>query len=346
MTDRVRILVITWLTVCSCMVFGMVLLGGAVRLTGSGLSMVDWRPLIGIVPPIGEAQWLAVFEQYKSFPQYQQVNSQMGLGDFKFIFLMEYAHRVLGRLTGLAFLLPFIGFLASRKIYPALVPRLWLLFGMGAVQGGIGWYMVKSGLVDNPAVSQYRLTLHLVTAVLIYAYMVRLVVGLVNPGSRQTGNGVSRTFGFTVLAFIFLMICSGGFVAGTHAGFIYNTFPTMGGDWIPDQVYAMSPWWINLFENPVTIQLVHRVLALIVAILVLSYALTLLRSIAPGSTAMAVILSAVVLFQVSLGITTLLSGVAVELGVAHQGGALLLLTAVIVSVYRYFPGLCPAQSTV
>jgi cytochrome c oxidase assembly protein subunit 15 len=321
------------------MVFGMVLLGGAVRLTGSGLSMVDWQPLIGIIPPFGQAQWLAVFEQYKQFPEFQQVNASMELADFRFIYLMEYAHRILGRLIGLVFLLPFLWFLWGRRIQPALVTRLWLLFGLGAIQGGIGWYMVKSGLVDNPAVSQYRLTLHLVTAVLIYAYMVRVVVGLVKSGSSRVDTDIPRGVGIFVLTTILLMICSGGFVAGTHAGFIYNTFPTMGGDWIPDQVFALNPWWKNLFENPVAIQFVHRILALIVTALVLGYSFYLFRNSDRGSRAIALTMATAVILQVSLGITTLLLEVPVGLGVAHQGGALLLLTVVTVAVCRSFPKL-------
>jgi len=333
-------MVILWLCVCSALVFAMVLLGGTVRLTGSGLSMVDWKPLMGFLPPLNDVAWNQVFSQYKQFPEFKLVNSQMNLEQFKFIYLMEYSHRNLGRLIGLVFFLPFIYFVISRRLNPSLTPKLWLLFAMGAIQGGAGWYMVKSGLVDDPRVSQYRLVVHLIIAVVIYAYMIRLLVGLL-PGLHVNRARVN-SLGMVVLGIIFIMIASGGFVAGTHAGFIYNTFPTMGGQWIPAQLDALSPLWRNLFENPVTIQFIHRVLALIVLGLVFSYALILMtRHRQQRGALMGAGLLFAVFLQICLGILTLISGVPAMLGVAHQAGALILLTFVVISVSSALPSLCP-----
>ncbi len=309
----------------------MVLLGGAVRLTGSGLSMVDWKPIMGVFPPLSEIAWTRVFEQYQKFPEFKIVNAQISLEEFKFIYLMEYTHRMLGRLIGLVFFLPFIYFVITKKLMPNLAPKLWLLFAMGVIQGSVGWYMVKSGLVDNPRVSPYRLALHLIIAVIIYAYMIRVLTGLlpmrcINPPRAQK-------FGIAVVGVILLMIASGGFVAGTHAGFIYNTFPTMGGEWLPTEIGALTPMWLNLFENPVAIQFTHRAMAMLVLSLVVVYALMLMGGNQKvHSVLIGIGLLIAVVFQVGLGIVTLVSGVPPVLGVAHQAGALILLTIAVISV--------------
>ena len=181
--------------------------------------MVDWKPLMGIFPPPNDVAWMRVFEQYQQFPEYKIVNNQINLEQFKIIYLMEYVHRMLGRLIGLVFFLPFMFLLITRRITSTLAPKLWLLFALGALQGGVGWYMVKSGLVDEPRVSQYRLTLHLIIAVMIYAYMLRVLTGFLP--NLHVNLPVDRKFGIGVLGIILLMIASGGFVAGTHAGFMY-----------------------------------------------------------------------------------------------------------------------------
>jgi len=337
LTDRDRLALIVWLCCCSLLVFSMILLGAAVRLTGSGLSMVDWKPLMGIVPPLSEVEWHRVFDQYKLFPEYRIVNHRMHLSEFKFIFLMEYAHRVLGRVIGLAFFLPFVFFLVTKKLSAPLVPRLWALFVLGAVQGGVGWYMVKSGLVDDPHVSQYRLTLHLMIAIAIYLYLLRLVVGLLSRPVFRI-NRKLRNLGITVLGLLLLTVTTGGFVAGTRAGFIYNTFPKMGGEWIPRQLWAISPIWTNLFENPVTIQFIHRWLATVVLLVVIAYAIRIYRARAfPYASFISMGLCFAVISQVGLGIFTLICRVPTTLGVAHQGGALILLSLLIVSVALMFP---------
>jgi cytochrome c oxidase assembly protein subunit 15 len=329
MTSRTRFLVVSWLCLCAAMVFAMVLLGGAVRLTGSGLSMVDWKPIMGMFPPQGAQGWLDAFEQYKQFPEFKLVNHQFELQQFKFIYLMEYSHRLLGRLIGLVFFIPFLLFLVLGRLNKSLGIRLWGLFVLGAIQGGIGWYMVKSGLVDNPSVSQYRLALHLFVAVLIYAYMVRCIVGLVSKTPSVSIAAADRRLASGLLFFVLVMIISGGFMAGTHAGFIYNTFPTMGGRWIPDSLFVMQPWWQNYFENTVTIQFFHRVAALIIFCWVILLFVRIRNYKESFHQVSAYVLLAAMLVQVILGISTLLSGVPAFLGVAHQGGALLLLSIVV-----------------
>ncbi|WP_424948227.1 COX15/CtaA family protein [Candidatus Spongiihabitans sp.] len=335
MTNQTRTMVIVWLAVCCALVFIMVLLGGAVRLTGSGLSMVDWKPIMGVFPPLSEIAWTRVFEQYQQFPEFKIVNAQISLEKFKFIYLMEYTHRMLGRLIGLVFFLPFIYFVIAKKLsvalMPKLEPKLWLLLTMGVIQGGVGWYMVKSGLVDNPRVSPYRLVLHLLIAVLIYAYMLRVLAGLLP--IRRTNPPRAQKFGIAVVGVILLMIASGGFVAGTHAGLIYNTFPTMGGEWIPTEMGALTPMWLNLFENPVAIQFTHRAMAMLVLSLVVIYALMLMGGNQKvHSVLIGIGLLIAVVFQVGLGVVTLVSGVPPVLGVAHQAGALILLTIAVISV--------------
>ena len=335
MTNQTRRIVIVWLALCCLLIFIMVLLGGAVRLTDSGLSMVDWRPIMGVFPPLNDIAWRQVFEQYQQFPEFKIVHTQMDLQKFKFIYLMEYSHRMLGRLIGLIFVLPFIYFVVARKISSTLAFKLGLLLVMGAVQGGMGWYMVRSGLVDNPQVSQYRLVLHLLIAVIIYAYMLKILSELLPIPSVHPPR--VQKFGVVLIGVILLMIASGGFVAGTHAGFIYNTFPTMGGEWMPSQVSSLTPIWLNLFENPVAIQFFHRLMAMLVFGLVVIYAFMLMGRSRPAYQQgwrifISLGLLIAVFLQVGLGIATLLAGVPAVLGVAHQAGALILLTMAVIAV--------------
>ena len=245
---------------------------------------------------------------------------------------MEYAHRVLGRLIGLVYLIPFLWFLSRKKIPKKLKPHLWALFFMGGLQGLIGWYMVKSGLVDDPRVSQYRLTLHLMVAVFIYGYMLRVIAGILK--NHDTHTHPASRLGLFVISLILLMITTGGFVAGTHAGFIFNTFPTMAGQWLPDQLFSLSPLWRNFFENPIAIQFIHRVLAVVVLGFVLYFGVvTLFRVSSLRAKVICVFLMLSVVLQVSIGIFTLLAKVPVYLGVAHQGGALLLLGMSVFAVF-------------
>jgi len=338
MSDRERIYVFIWLAICAFLVFCMVLLGGAVRLTGSGLSMVDWKPVMGVLPPLDEEQWTEAFRLYQNFPEYRLVNKDMELTGFKFIFLMEYAHRILGRVIGLVFFIPFIVFLFWGNIYSALKIRLWVLFSLGGLQGIMGWYMVKSGLVDVPNVSQYRLVAHLMMAVIIYGFMVRILVGLYS--NQLESSKSNKIIGAGLILVILLMIASGGFVAGTKAGFIFNTFPLMGETWIPDQIFALNPVWKNLFENPILVQFVHRCLAVGVAVVAFLYAISNFRQESYQLKRFSIVILLALFVQLSLGISALIYEIPVILGVAHQAGALILLTVVLIPVFATLQRYC------
>ena len=318
--------VATWLLACCALVFAMVVLGGITRLTGSGLSMVDWRPLMGWLPPLSDAEWQSVFEMYQLSPEYQKVNSHMDVHAFKSIFWLEYLHRLLGRLIGIVFLLPFLYFLAKGYIRKAEWPKYLLMFVLGGLQGVLGWYMVKSGLVDNPHVSQYRLTAHLVAAFAIYAYMFWVAMSLLFPATgTKNHDWYPRALALTVLTS--LTIISGGFVAGLKAGKIYNTFPMMGDYWLPPGTFALEPVWRNFFENMTTVQLDHRILAITTFVAIVSFWFVARRADMPDRTRPA--LTAMLhtaLMQVILGISTLLLMVPVALGAAHQAVAMLLFT--------------------
>lgn len=326
--DRRRIAI--WLIACAGVIFAMIVLGGVTRLTGSGLSMVEWKPLMGVLPPLNEAHWQATFEKYQAFPEYQKVNRHLDLAGFKTIFYFEYAHRLLGRLIGVIFLLPFLCFYFRRRIPEGLTPKLVVMFVLGGLQGLLGWYMVKSGLVDEPRVSQYRLAAHLGLAVAIYGYILWVAFGLLLHRARfpaPAGRGDYRlALGVAVL--VFVMILSGGLVAGTRAGLIYNTFPLMGGELIPPGLFALEPWWLNAFENLVAIQFNHRMLACLVVVLVTAFCVMLLRRRPDRHTAIAaVVLLSVLAVQVAIGIATLLLHVPVALAATHQGVAVVVFTA-------------------
>ncbi|MGD2137697.1 MAG: COX15/CtaA family protein [Gammaproteobacteria bacterium] len=317
-----------WLLVCCALVFAMVVLGGVTRLTGSGLSMVEWDPIFGIIPPLTQEEWLRVFELYRQSPEYQKINIGMNLEGFQYIYWFEFAHRLLGRSIGMAFLLPFLVFLALGWISRPLVPKLVVMFVLGGLQGLLGWYMVKSGLVDNPHVSQYRLTAHLGLAVIIYAYMFHVALGLWHARRpRESTPAGLRHWMLALCVLVFITVLSGGFVAGLKAGHAYNTFPLMNGQWIPETIFAQQPLWRNFFENSATVQFDHRVLATLVFTGILVLWLVAGRHKLPGQVhvGMQVLMAAAVL-QVTLGISTLLLHVPVALAATHQGGALLLFT--------------------
>lgn len=304
----------------------MVVLGGVTRLTGSGLSIVDWRPVTGVLPPMSDEAWQKTFEMYQESPEFRKVNAQMNVHDFKGIFWLEFLHRLLGRTIGIVFLVPFLYFAAKGHIHRKELPKFGLMFLLGGLQGVLGWYMVKSGLVDNPHVSQYRLTAHLVAAFLIYAYMFWVAISLLFPtddGERHPWYG--KTLALTTL--ISITIISGGFVAGLKAGKVFNTFPMMGEYWVPPGLFAIEPWWRNLFDNLATVQFDHRILAITTFILIVVYWIKFPRyglsaRIRKGINAL---LHTAVL-QVALGVATLVLVVPVPLAVTHQGVAMLLFT--------------------
>jgi len=315
-----------WLLVCCALVFAMVMLGGVTRLTGSGLSMVDWRPVSGILPPLSDAAWQESFEAYQQTPEFQIENSHMDVQAFKSIFWLEYLHRVLGRLIGLAFFLPLVWFLARGYIRWSQSPRYFLMLLLGGFQGLLGWYMVKSGLVDNPAVSQYRLTAHLISAFLIFGFMWWTALSLLNPpDARERHPWFGRTLALTGL--ITITIVSGGFVAGLKAGKLYNTFPMMGDYWLPPGAMALEPAWRNFFDNHALVQFDHRVLALTTFALIVAYWFGMRRTErAPGLSKGVNALLHTAVLQVVLGISTLLLIVPLVLAAAHQAVGMLLFT--------------------
>lgn len=326
MTHSARRQVAAWLFVCSAMVFSILVVGGVTRLTHSGLSIVEWQPIVGVIPPLNQVEWEETFDKYKKTPEYQIINNQMTLDEFKGIFYWEYWHRVLGRLIGVVFFVPFVYFLAKKKISPELVPKLLGIFVLGGLQGAMGWYMVKSGLVDNPRVSQYRLTAHLSIAFLIFISMMWVGLGLVTARARRTADTTLRglqRIGFWLAILVFYMVITGGFVAGTRAGKAYNTFPLMNGEIIPSEIMVLDPWYLNFFDNLATVQFDHRIGAWLLAFVVPWFWLKLRAAVVPRRARVAAsVLLLAVAAQIALGIATLLLAVPIPLGAAHQGGAM------------------------
>jgi cytochrome c oxidase assembly protein subunit 15 len=316
-----------WLLFVASLVFLMVVVGGITRLTESGLSIVRWEPLSGALPPLGDEAWQQAFAQYKASPQYLQVNSGMTLADFKAIYFWEFVHRLLARLIGLAFALPLLFFWWKRAIPSGYGRKLGGILALGALQGAIGWWMVASGLVDRPEVSHIRLAIHLLTALLIFAAML-WVAGDMRGLARSPAARPARMplLGIWLLCILFLQFMFGAYVAGLDAGEQFNTWPLMQGELYPSGYEWMQPALRNFVDNPITVQFVHRWLAWLVAILAVWLAVK--AWLARLRLEAAMVLGAIVL-QINLGILTLLSGVQLDIAVAHQGMAVLLLGAVI-----------------
>jgi cytochrome c oxidase assembly protein subunit 15 len=322
-----------WLALWAAMTGILVLIGGATRLTESGLSITEWQPFTGIIPPIGDTQWTAEFTKYQQIPQYQLLNHAMSLAEFKTIFLWEYIHRLWGRLLGVVLVLIWV--VNRRRITKNIWPRLLGLLVLLGLQGALGWWMVMSGLSVRTSVSQYRLAAHLLTALALYAFTVWTAAELIEPrGMRARGADKKMSASILALAlFVPLTAASGAFVAGLHAGKIYNTFPMMGAGMIPPEYGQLEPYWRNFFENPAAVQFNHRLIAtttFILAICVWFFA----RASANARVVRASrwVLAAALL-QVTLGISTLLASVPVPLGIAHQAGAVLLLTASLLALH-------------
>jgi cytochrome c oxidase assembly protein subunit 15 len=327
-----------WLLTCLALIFAMVILGGVTRLTGSGLSMVNWHPIHGSIPPLTSEQWRQEFGNYQQSPEFQKINRDMNVDEFKSIFWFEYSHRMLGRLIGLVFLLPFLYFWWRKKIPQGLIPRLFIMFGLGGLQGLLGWYMVKSGLVSNPHVSQYRLTAHLLSAILIYGFILWTILDLNQSRGYQALKLSTvrnwRIISLALISLVLLTVVSGGFVAGLKAGLIFNSFPLMGGKWIPEGIAALSPWHLNLFENMVTVQFNHRLLAITSGILALIWYVKGRGHFEdPQINRSFKLVGMVVIIQVLLGISTLLMHVPVWLGAMHQAGALILISVMLINVH-------------
>jgi heme a synthase len=327
--------VAAWLILCCGLIFLMVVVGGITRLTLSGLSITEWKPVIGIVPPLSAADWAAEFSKYQQIPEYRAIHFAMSLDEFKSIYYWEYLHRLLGRLIGVAFAVPFIWFLARRRLPRHLAPPLAGILLLGFLQGLLGWYMVKSGLADRVEVSQYRLVAHLALALAIYAAILWTALGILRdpalPNLRSDPSPGWRRAAEAVLVLVALTIVAGGFVAGTRAGLTYNTFPLMDGRLVPAGYAQLQPLWLNWFENIAAVQFDHRALAVATATAVLLLWAAGLRANLPTPARNALhALVAVAVLQLALGISTLLLVVPIPLAAAHQAGAVLLLTAAIV----------------
>ena len=322
--------IFTWLIICSLMVAIMIIIGGLTRSTNSGLSMVEWKIIFGIVPPITTNDWIELFNKYKQFPEYRLVNQNITLNDFQFIFWMEYIHRILGRLIFLVVLIPFIFFLKKKLIPQKLKKHFFIIIFLIMAQGLLGWHMVKSGLIDNHDVSQYRLSIHLIMAFIIYGYLLFISLTFYNLIKKRKKYLIKNNkqiffINFLLILLILITVASGGFVAGLDAGLVYNTFPKMGDSYIPHEIFNIKPIYLNFFENPATVQFNHRLLGFLTflaAILLFVYSkkCKLHKQIQKKM----VLIIFVVILQVILGIGTLLSYVAIPIALTHQLGALIL----------------------
>jgi cytochrome c oxidase assembly protein subunit 15 len=323
--------VAVWLLACCALLFAMVVVGGVTRLTHSGLSITEWQPIVGTLPPLSAADWNSTFAKYQATPEYAQVNRGMSLEGFKGIFWWEYFHRLLGRAIGVVFLVPLVWFAVRRQIPPGYAPRLFGIFALGGLQGALGWYMVQSGLIDDPRVSQLRLTAHLGLAFIIFAAMFWTALSLLRPARRRAasdGTGLAK-FATALAVLVFLMVLSGGLVAGIRAGFAYNTFPLMNGRIVPPEILSIDPWYLNFINNMATVQFDHRAIGLLLFALIPLYWWRVQRSSAAGVAMRraSILLLLMLAIQLALGISTLLLVVPPALAAAHQAGAVLLFAA-------------------
>jgi cytochrome c oxidase assembly protein subunit 15 len=327
-----------WLFSIAGLCFLVAVVGAVTRLTESGLSMVEWKPLIQDIPPLSDAQWQAVFAKYQASPQYLQVNHGMSLGEYQGIYWWEWTHRLIAQLIGVAFALPFLYFLIRRQLPKRLIPYLVGLFVLGGLQGLLGWAMVASGLVDRPSVSHYRLAAHLSMDLTIYSLTLWTAFLVARPRATELTPAPHRpilqrhaALGLTALA---ITIVWGAFTAGLRAGLVYNTFPMMGGNFAPPDLLAQQPWWSNFFENHGAVQFTHRMLAMTTGLILIALALRLRApSVAPELRKAATALFAVVALQIFLGVETVVNQVPVWLGALHQANAILLLGIVVRTLF-------------
>ena len=337
-----------WLGTLALLILAMILVGGATRLTDSGLSITEWKPVTGAIPPLSDSAWQEAFDAYQKIPEYLEQKRGMSLDEFKTIYWWEWGHRFLGRLIGVAFLVPFVAFWFAGYIPRALLPRLLGLFVLGGLQGALGWYMVKSGLVARGDVSQYRLTAHLGVAVAILGYTLWLIfdLGRERKGATRSSTSAAAWVAGVVLALIYLQILAGGLVAGIDAGFGYNTWPLINGAFVPSGLGEASPWYLNLFENPLTVQFDHRMLgyAVVLATILQSGWLAARRG-APELITSGFILMCLALLQATIGVWTLLLGVPIGLGLAHQAGAMVLFAAALYHLWLSLERRAPAGRT-
>lgn len=325
-----------WLIAVAALIIGTLIVGGATRLTESGLSIVEWKPITGTLPPLTAKQWSDEFEAYKTIPQYREMNFGMSLDEFKTIFYWEWGHRLLGRTIGTVFLLPFLYFLWRGGLPSDLKRRLWIIFALGGLQGAVGWWMVKSGLTERVSVSQYRLAAHFMLALLIFAAIVWTVRGL-TPVRRATEPARIRVASKVLLALVFVQLYFGALVAGLRAGKVFNTWPDIDGALIPamDRLFFEQPWWRNFFDNTLTVQFCHRMIAYVLLAAALAHAVDVVRSKCSGAViGGAHWLTTAIGAQAVLGIVTLLYQVPIPLGLAHQAMAIVVLTLALFQAER------------
>jgi len=319
-----------WLYAVAALVFALVLVGGATRLTESGLSITEWKPVTGALPPLDQAQWQAEFDRYKSIPQYRELNRGMTLAAFKTIYWWEWTHRLLGRVVGAAFLLPFLWFLWRGAVPPRLRGRLWLIFGLGALQGAVGWWMVASGLAERVAVSQYRLATHLLLACVIYAALLWTAQRVERDDGAPVGWRL-RAAATVLVIMVLSQIYLGGLVAGLRAGLLYNTWPLIDGSFVPDAARLLFevPMWRNFFENTLTVQFDHRMLAYVLWIAAALHAADAARAGHGAALSGALTLFGAITLQAGLGIATLLQQAPLALSLVHQAMAMVTLTVAV-----------------
>ncbi len=325
-----------WLVAVAALIVAMVLVGGATRLTESGLSIVEWKPVTGALPPLTQQAWTDAFEAYKTIPQYRELNHGMSLDEFKTIFWWEWSHRLLGRVIGGVYLLPFLWFLWRGWLQGGdLKRRLWIIFGLGGLQGAVGWWMVASGLTGRVEVSQYRLAAHLILALVIFSAIVWTLRRL-KPAAGLIVPARLRITATVLLALVFLQLYFGALVAGLRAGRVFNTWPSIDGAIIPSaaRLFFEVPWWRNFFDNTLTVQFSHRMLAYTIWILAILHVVDALRARAVPAVNGALWLAAAVTLQAALGILTLLHMVPIELALAHQAVAIVVLTLALLQAER------------
>lgn len=312
---------VIWLSSCAFLVYLIILIGGYTRLSHSGLSIVEWKPITGIMPPLDEISWQSEFNLYKQSPEYQKINFNMSLNEFKKIFFVEYFHRIIGRLIGILFILPFFYFIYKKQLTKEESKYYFIIALLIGLQGLVGWLMVKSGLINDPYVSQYRLATHLIIACLIFTLLIWKIV----PGKSR-----SSIYGYFSYSLLLLQIFSGGLVAGLHAGLIYNSFPLMDGEILPSGAFSQLPIWRNFFENVTLVQFTHRMLGFINFINLIAYSFKLSKLEKLNKKAALIV--CLVTLQLLLGIFTLLYSVPMSLALLHQAFAVILLMSVIISL--------------
>ncbi len=344
-TESEAVAVRNWLWVVAALVFLMVVVGGATRLTESGLSIVEWKPVTGVIPPLSEQEWVQAFEDYKRIPQYQQMFPDMDLSGFKYIYAWEWAHRLLGRLIGVVFVVPLVWFWATKRLPDSVKPKLLGILALGALQGGVGWWMVSSGLVQRTEVAQERLAIHLLIAALIFSSCLWVAGGLGPRGRSEANEGAGRlrAVGVLLLLLVFVQIFMGGIVAGLRAGLVNNTWPLMDGAFIPpaETLWRLDPAWTNLVDNPTTAQFFHRMIAYAIFAVAAFHLVDALMNAGGKARSGAVVTFAHILAQVTLGVATL---VLVEppfagtphllLALAHQAVGLAVLAAATLQARR------------